>query len=67
MNIIPQKDLDKGYKCPVHVECWNKATVFMHVSTSPEGEHTIKTQKSKRVYKTKNNLLYTKRNQPPKK
>jgi hypothetical protein len=60
MNIISQDILDKGYNAYVHVEGWNKAACFYFLGME-NGKKKLTTPKSRRIYYTNNNLLYTKR------
>ena len=61
--IIPQSILDSGYKNLVHVENWSNGSTFHYIKTL-NGEHYLITPKTRKEYKTKNNLLYTKKNRP---
>ncbi len=63
MVVIPQSVLNEGYNKLVHVENFNRGACFNYVNTV-DGEHTLITPKTRRVVKTKNNLLYTERNKP---
>lgn len=60
---IPQTVLDAGYNKPVHVEGWKAGCVFTYLGER-NGYHAIKAAKTGRVYYTKNDLCYTRRNTP---
>jgi hypothetical protein len=60
LNVIPAEKL-KSYVGSVHVEGWNKATVFKYQGTDSAGFHSLVTPKSRKVYRTKNRLLYTRK------
>ena len=62
MIAIPESVLEEGYFDPVHVEGWNRASMFTHVWTD-RGVHVLKTTRGK-IYKTKNRLLYARNYEP---
>lgn len=61
--IIPESVLKSGYKGLVHVENWNNGCAF-HYTKTVNGVHFLITPRTRKEYKTKNNLLYTKKNLP---
>ena len=54
-----------GYKGLVHVEGWKVGGQFLYKGTT-DGEHTLETPKTRKIYKTTNRLLYVRNNTPEK-
>lgn len=64
MIVIPDNVLKSGYRAMVHVEGWNRAATFMFLGIE-DGKKKLITPKTKKVYYTTNNLIYTNRYSPP--
>ena len=64
LPVIPQSVLNRGYRQQVHVQGWSPGCTFLYVRTDADGIHHLITPRTRRAYTTRNDLCYTKRNQP---
>ncbi len=60
-NIIPETDLRKGYRNMVHVRGWTKGACFLFLGFDEFNNKILKTPRTNKIVKTKNDLFYTNR------